>query len=281
MIVSGLFVGSSLKLDLKTLVTKKFKQLIVPAITCTVISCLYFFIVRDSYNYRDEIIGNSWFLKTLFVFYLLFWIVKRVHLPDWVLCLLSCALLFLIPHSYSLQVNWLFPFFWMGFFYKKHNDAIEPNVKYWLLLAILVFCSLYFIRNGMGFTNNIRIDYVAMGTHYNRVIINYMIAASGSLSVIGLCHVFVKYCSQSILRTGQFTLGIYTLQTLLLTNLFQDIIKNDVEDWFLLNIVISPILSFAIMIVCIWIIRILSRNKILDLIFFGGAYYSQARKIKE
>ena len=279
MMVSGLFVSSSLKLDLKTLVTKKLKQLVIPAVTCTVISCLYFYIVRDSYNYRDEIIGNSWFLKTLFVYYVIFWLVKRIHLPDYVLCLLSCALLFLIPHSYSLQVNWLFPFFWMGFFYKKHHDAIESKLKYWSVLALIVFITLYYCRSRMGFTNYIRIDYATMWTYYDRIIMNYIIAASGSLSVISLCHIFVRYCPKSVIRIGQFTLGIYTLQTILLANTFQDLIKNDLDNWVLLNIVVSPLLSLIIMGICVWTIKTISKNKNLDLVFFGGAYYQKENLI--
>lgn len=281
MIVSGLFVCSSLKLDLKTLVTKKFKQLVVPAITCTIISCLYFYIVRDNYNYRDEIIGNSWFLKTLFVCYLLFWFVKKVPLPDCVLCFLSCSILMLIPHSYSLQVNWLFPFFWIGYFYKKYHNIIVSKINYISLLSIIIYCLLYLYRNSIGFANYIRIDYNTLVTYNDRIIINFLIATSGSIAVMALCNTLVKYSPKSFVRIGQFTLGIYTLQTLILDNTLQDIIMNDVENWFLLNIVISPILSFTIMIICIWIIKILSCNKILDLIFFGGAYYSQTRKIKE
>ena len=131
----------------------------------------------------------------------------------------------------------------------------------------------------MGFTNYIRIDYATMWTYYDRIIMNYIIAASGSLCVICLCHVFVRYCPKSIIRIGQFTLGIYTLQTILLDNTFQDLIKNDLDNWVLLNIVVSPLLSLIIMVICVWTIKTISKNKNLDLVFFGGAYYQKENPI--
>lgn len=114
MMMSGMFVTSSLRLGFWDLVGKKFKQLIVPVITCTLISIAYFIVVRGGCDYRTELIGNSWFLKTLFVCYLIFWIVKKLPLtakiPDYVRYPLACLVLFLVPHAYSMQVNWLFPF---------------------------------------------------------------------------------------------------------------------------------------------------------------------------
>lgn len=70
-------------------------------------------------------------------------------------------------------------------------------------------------------------------------------------------------------------MGIYTLQTILLANTFQDLIKNDLDNWVLLNIVVSPLLSLIIMGICVWTIKTISKNKNLDLVFFGGAYYQK------
>ena len=56
---------------------------------------------------------------------------------------------------------------------------------------------------------------------------------------------------------------------------FQDLIKNDLDNWVLLNIVVSPLLSLIIMGICVWTIKTISKNKNLDLVFFGGAYYQK------
>lgn len=116
MMVSGMFVGSSLKMGFIDLLRKKFKQLLLPVITCTLFSIVYFLLMRGHCNYSVEVIGNSWFLKTLFICYILYWLIKQIPLPDYVLCPLSCVALFLIPHAYSLQVNWLYPFMWGGYY---------------------------------------------------------------------------------------------------------------------------------------------------------------------
>ena len=86
MLLCGFFVSNRmLKLSFVDMLKAKSIQLLLPAVTCTVICCLYLFFARDTVNFRDEIIGNSWFLKTLFVYYVLFWLLKHTKLNDWLL----------------------------------------------------------------------------------------------------------------------------------------------------------------------------------------------------
>ncbi len=115
MLLSGYFVSSRLReMPVMELLKKKGLQLLLPAITCTLVCCVYLWLTKEQPNFRDEVIGNSWFLKTLFVYYILFGLLKRLPANDWVLCVASCAALFVIPGCSSLQVNLLFPYFWGG-----------------------------------------------------------------------------------------------------------------------------------------------------------------------
>ena len=115
--LSGYFVSSRLgEILFLDMLWKKGRQLLLPAFTCTIICCVYLWLTKANPNYRDEVIGNSWFLKTLFIYYVLFGLLKRLPVNDWVLCVISCIVLFLIPGCSSLQVNLLFPYFWGGIF---------------------------------------------------------------------------------------------------------------------------------------------------------------------
>lgn len=115
MLMSGYFASNKLgEMPVIDLLRKKGLQLLLPAVTCTIICCVYIWLAKDHPNYRDEMIGNSWFLKTLFVYYVLFGLLKRLPVNDWVLCVVSCMVLFVTPGCSSLQVNLLFPYFWGG-----------------------------------------------------------------------------------------------------------------------------------------------------------------------
>ena len=127
MMMSGFFASSVLKNDFNSLLKKKIVQLLVPAVSCTVICLAYFYLTINSVDIRDEIIGNSWFLKTLFMCQVTFWVVKRLKLPDVVLFLGSWAIILLVPHSYSMQYNWMYPFFWIGYFLRKNIWLLEKH----------------------------------------------------------------------------------------------------------------------------------------------------------
>lgn len=124
MLLSGYFVSSStLNKPFGEFLFAKVQQLLLPAITCTLIVCVYLYIFRGTVDYRTEVIGNSWFLKTLFVYYVLFYLLKRIEANDWVLFVLSCVILFLIPHGSTLQINLLFPYFWGGASFAEVRSA--------------------------------------------------------------------------------------------------------------------------------------------------------------
>ena len=120
MMLSGYFISSkTLSKAFPDFLLTKARQLLLPVVTCTVICLLYLFLAREHVDVRSEIIGNSWFLKTLFVFYVLFYLIKKIPMNDWVLLIVSCGLLFVIPHATTLQVNLLFPYFWGGVSFKE------------------------------------------------------------------------------------------------------------------------------------------------------------------
>ncbi len=141
MMMSGFFASSVLKLDICGLLRKKLVQLLLPAVSCTAICLAYFFLTSDTVDWRTEIIGNSWFLKMLFLCDITFWLVKRVQLPDVVLFLGSWLIILFIPHSNSLQYNWMYPFFWMGYFLRKHDWVLDKYCEKIAVCSVLLFAA--------------------------------------------------------------------------------------------------------------------------------------------
>lgn len=280
MLLSGYFVSSkSGELPLINITTKKAKQLLLPAFTCTTICLLYLWLARDHVNVRDEIIGNSWFLKTLFVYYTLFSLFKRLPFNDWILCFASCALLFVIPGCSSVQVNLLFPYFWGGYMMRKYKvlEKVSYSWKH-AIFFILLFAGLYSLQRYWNIPNYIEINIHSLLDKPCYILFRYLVAFTGCLATItsiSLVHKswqsfsFINKCA----KYGQWTLGVYVLQTILVINIFPDTLAWHVETEWLFNLIIVPLLSLVFLAACICLIYLLSKNKISDLLFFGGQYH--------
>lgn len=273
MIMSGYFASSSLKNNIFHVIYKKFVQLIVPAITCTVICLIYLFFVRNDFSVRDEIIGNSWFLKTLFLNYIVFVVVKKIKLPDWILFLVSQIIIFLIPHSYSLQFSYLYFFFWIGYLLRKYDLIFQKYRLLILFFSFLIYCISYVIMNIYNVNINILPSY---GT-FNMLpvlALKYLMALFGSIFVISLCYYLCISQNRLIRRIaniGQLTLGIYVIQTLFLINILPDISFLYFCPVLMLD-VFSVIMSIFVISLCVCVIRILIRSRFLCVICFGGQY---------
>ena len=280
MMVSGFFVSQKmLKLPFVDMLKTKAMQLLLPAVTCTVVCCIYLYLVRDTVNYRDEIIGNSWFLKTLFVYYVFIWLLKRTKLNDWKLCALSCIFLFLIPKGSSLQVNLLWPYFWAGYFLKKHQVLDKIVGKWQVVLGFfLVYITAYTLQWHWDIPNIITINFDNLCLQWHLILFRYIVAFCGCMFVVSLiAWIYTRIQESHWLRTasnfGKYTLGIYVLQTVLVCNIFPDTLAWYVESRWLLDLIVAPTLALLFLLLCLLLIHLMSKNKTLDLLFFGGQYY--------
>lgn len=282
MLLSGYFVGgSTLKKGVWEFLLTKSKQLLLPAVTCTALVCVYLYFCRGTANFRDEVIGNSWFLKTLFVYYVLFYMMKRTGNNDWILFAVSCFLLFIIPGCSSLQVNLLFPYFWGGYFLKKHHvlERLSGSWKF-AFLFLLVFSTAYYLQRELGIPNYIEINHASLLSQGHMILFRYFVGFSGcmaTISIVSLLYESMKdsSCITHITYFGRWSLGIYVLQTILVINIFPDTLAWHVESEFLLDAVVAPLLSLVFLVVCIGIIHVTSKNKTLDLLLFGGQYHKR------
>lgn len=282
MLLSGYFVNTAtLQKPLLPFLRTKSLQLLLPAISCTIIVCLYLYAIREYTDFRDEIIGNSWFLKTLFSCYVLFYLLKKTALNDWFLMVVSCIGLFLIPHATSLQVNLLFPYFWGGYMLRKYDVFGEIMFsRKWALVFIGLFVLAYSLQLYWKIPNYIPISVQTLPECWNLIVFRYIVSFLGSLSVI--CGISVLYeWGQSyiivsrIAYFGRWTLGVYVLQNVIVENIFPDFFAWYVGSEFLLDAVIAPLLAFVFSVLCLYLIHILSKNRVADLLLFGGQYYKK------
>ena len=198
---------------------------------------------------------------------------KKILKRDWLLLPLA-VVMFVVPHAYSLQLNYLFPFFLLGYFVGEKRQFLERYMGK-ITIASLVIFFILFLGNGNAFASrNIFIGYNTLLHEFPSICLKYAFALVGSLASIGLGYYLCKLSAVavSISKLGRYTLGIYVLQTFLLIDVFPDIFKGDIDNLWLLNFVAAPLVTIFMLWLCIAVIRLISKSRIMDLLFFGGAY---------
>ncbi len=99
------------------------------------------------------------------------------------------------------------------------------------------------------------------------ILLRYLVAFSGSLSVITAVSAIYKHLNSNTLinqlcHYGQCTLGVYVLQTILVANIFPDTLAWYVESELLLDIVVAPLLSVGFLALCLWLIHRMSKKQV-------------------
>ena len=280
MVISGFFSVSSFERSIKKVINTKIKQLIVPIISWTIITCVYMFLMNyPKVEIRTEIIGNNWFLKTLFVCYIYSWIANRlIPFNKIIVFILSWSILLIIPNSSFLQINWLYIFFWIGIFLRYNIEHFNKAKTTYLLVCFIILPLLFFIKFDNGYNNYIPLNITtlidSLPIHFIRFTIALLMVFLFFLLVQMM---YEKWGNSQILSIvanyGLYTLGIYVLQSFFLDRILTDFLKINHQNHVLYQYLYTPLISFIVLFFCIIIIRLLSKNKLLDTLLFGGQYF--------
>ena len=211
MLVCGYFSTRSLEIPIKSLLEKKSRQLLLPIISCTImIICLFGGI-------RMEIIGCVWFLKNLFICYLIARFVKYVKMPIEITLPLSWVILLIIPYGGTLMINFLY--FYFGYLIHRHLDYLQ-TYKVPLFSISLAF---FIVAVYLNWTNPPeKFDINLLMFSPIKFVVQVFVGLSGSTVVIGICELIYKLFGKrqtagkvlSYFSTiGRCTLGIYIVQT--------------------------------------------------------------------
>ena len=271
MMISGFFAHSAMQSDFKTLVTKKARQLLLPCVMCTILEIFFTFLTTGAMPLgiaREIVIGNSWFLKTLFCILIIVYVsLKATKRPVWA-CVLSCAIMLVIPHGYSMEVNYLLPFFWGGYFLKNHREGLEKYIKVISAVSLVI----YVVCFNLLYKGFINISLASITSDYPNIIVNYITATSGCMVMFGITMAIDKCIKKGKLKDticliGQKTLEIYLLQTIILLTIIGNLVTlkfNIVAEG-----ILAMIFAFVVIFFIIYISKQIDRNKYLRFAFFG------------
>lgn len=272
MLVCGYFSIRSLEISIKSLLEKKSRQLLLPVISCTIITvCLFG-------GGRVEIVGCVWFLKNLFICYLIARFVKYIKIPVEITFPLSWVILLIIPFSGTLMINFLYFYFCVGYLIHKHLDNLQ-TYKVPLFSILLVF---FIVAHCLNWTNSPeKVDINLLMFSPIKFVVQVFVGFSGSIVIIGICELiynlfgkrqrvekFLSYFS----TIGRYTLGIYVVQTFIIERLITAYIKlNEVViSPAFTDFIFIPLIGSALCIVCYYVVRLTRPIKIINILLYGG-----------
>lgn len=291
MMVAGFFATPTTKLPISLFLSKKFKQLILPCLSWGVLLWLiggFINSIREESGFSltkllSALFYNYWFLKSLFICYLLVYSVYQLGKHKWI----GFFLTLLISQIVSVfqinvfQINVMYPCFLVGICLKMKWNLFKQYSKYLFGLFAVSFIVMSFFWNETFWqpVNNVKSALLegnwelVMLSAYRRSF-RIIIGIIGSLTFIFLFHLLFdqKHLSKFLnicCKWGQYTLGIYVLQVTIVETVMSRYVMLDSLGFVVFNFIVAPLISIVVLIVCVEIIKIISRSNLLSFLFLG------------
>ena len=300
MMISGYFSLSSMSRTILDFAKKKFIQLLLPVFTWVVVLGLILFLSQTSFLTQSPtlwvmclketvvfilngFVGPHpfWFLKTCFFCYLLAYCGSHLRLNKYLWMFLTLILSQRISHFALFDV--MYPCFIIGMELRDNQKFYSFICRRYLLFLVFFLIMLCFWDQFFwgydGFLKRILVNNLHIYNQFFLLLFSKLyrlaIGIVGSLAFLGMtCSLihqemtnrFISWCC----NLGQYTLGIYILQSVILEIFMSKYILLDCINYFMFNFLIAPLLSFIFLIICTYIIRLVSRSSIIALLFWGN-----------
>lgn len=287
MFMSGMFAVKSMNLTTGRFVYKKFVQLLLPVASWSVFAVLLFHGGISTYLDLVSLSGMYlWFLKILFLCYLLMFILNRIsmfmrshRISLFPICFFIILVLLLLPVKDYFYWNlcFMFPFFLCGSLFNKYRSVLFAHQYKSFLFSVLVFVvllvwwdyryTIYFSNAPFVSINPFCFDVRALTVYAYR----FFTGLSGALAVIFLCKiVYGRFKDSSVmpflLGIGNCTLGIYVVQTFVVEQ-FLIRMKLNLSD--LQTYIYSFFIAFTGLVVCWTVVSFLDKFRLARLILLG------------
>lgn len=224
MIVSGYFARSLFKKDIKETVKNKFVQLVIPSVTTYFITGVILIFLRHTplvegfKSLLGYCVTTYWFLKALFIFYVLTSVLYLIARRNVLLAILFVALLLLLPTNILDYVHCIsmYPYFIVGLLLYKYEKKFFHNKKLIVIISALIYLMLSYFYHPREY--NMYDHHFDWNAEYLYLyVIRFIIGTSASFVCIilirKLCMMFNGHKIIDLFaKIGTCTLGIYVFQ---------------------------------------------------------------------
>jgi fucose 4-O-acetylase-like acetyltransferase len=288
--ISGFFFKSSLKLNFRDFICKKFIQLLLPcfiwALIFVVIDMSVSIVREVDFNWTDALkrIINPfrwpfWFLRELFISYVITYIAYKLLKKEWLVVLLTALFVLIMPYGYMQR--FLLPMFLIGIFIKDKYQLISQHLNKISLVSACLFgiCLLFWDSNYTVYITDFPSLFNILKTRFSISILSIALfrlltGFLGSMFFFALFQkVYRKNCFFSqVEKVGVQTLSIYIVQTTLLEIIINRILDFPTANIWIYSLIITPVIALLALVVCMGIIYVVSKNKYAKFLLFGSSF---------
>lgn len=278
MALVGYFAGSLLKMNFRSLLLKKGRQLLLPAITFGLIIFLISILEYDFVTGLNEWFSCLWFLKSAFICCIIYYVSFRVIHSTFAAVIISLLVSQVIA---GFKVDLMYPCFLFGLFVNKNIGYIKENSLRICLVSGSIFCVMLLFWDASFWSIPSRSDVLGSlpdlslaGSYAYLVGYRIVIGLVGTLFFISLFEliskkIYVPEKLANLSRLGEETLGIYLLQTLVLEIVMQRWVILDEANALVFNFIISPLIALAVLVLCHFLISLIKKSKMLSFLLLG------------
>jgi fucose 4-O-acetylase-like acetyltransferase len=220
--------------------------------------------------------GHFWFLRELFISYCITYIGYKILKNGSIVALLCIGFVLFSP--FMVSQSFYLPIFFVGILCKEYYAFIKNNVTFVLFISALIFGICLPFWKGEYYGIFLKIFSLRnMEFNFSNFPIGlYRLLTGVSGSVFFFC-LFQKIYMENKLsdflgKFGQYTLEIYILQVIIIETILTKIIDFQNTDILVYSFIITPIMAIMVFIVCIIMIKILKKDKLLNLLLFGHKF---------
>lgn len=263
MAVSGFLFAKSLKLRFWELIKKKAFTLLWPALLWSVPK-----MIMTKGSVFDVIIYNVWFLKSLFLCYLIFYVLYQLMNERLIIILIVVVSIFIPLEIFPGYLNMMLPSFAFGILLNKNRGIISKKNKFTDLVLFLSYL-LLFIMCPTDQTPHGAIESFAPFSVSSVLITQYIYRmVMAFLAVLLSFRLFSKYNNSNVTVSfiGQSTLCIY-----LMNGLFSDILMHTPLPLMRNLMVYFCVGSVTLLqfVVYYYVIKFVDNHQLLNLILFA------------
>lgn len=277
MLVSGYFANRALHLPIKELVKKKSIQLLLPCITAGVVVIAINRLIGWNPKHAGimEFVKNLWYLKSLFF---CFCIGKMAMLlgkgRTWPTIGFGTLMAFPI-HLY--HVNFMMPFFWMGFLWSKYPDFIRKHAWKIGIGSVIAFGLLWPHWDGLHTTYVTplqlikihKMEWMGFG-NLPSYCLRLGIGMAGSGMIASAVYLLEKKGVRfnRLSRIGRYTLELYSLHFLFINTHLMAACSIPYR-WGWYEVGYCGIATLLLLAICYALIKLIHCSKWLTFLFFG------------
>jgi hypothetical protein len=202
-----------------------------------------------------------WFLRELFITYCIVYICYKTGKKWYTAFTLSLCIVFITPY-FGMQKPYL-PLFLAGILLKGNYQHIVKHISKIAVLSGLLFAACLFLRNG---------EY-ALASPIISSLFPLLTAFSGSVFFFSLFRILYRdnLFFSTLSKIGRYTLAIYILQLYILEIKLNALLDFQGMNIWIYNFIVTPLVAAAVIVFIMLIIKILRKNKSINLFAFGGS----------